>query len=135
MSPDEARDVFSEAFEGDLEDERRVAFDRALASDEELRAEYDDFLETFQMMGRMGEADLASAPNLLPGVQERLRKRSRGRYYRDSFAKRAGPTWMLPLVASIAVLMILAVAWYALESIVVLEEPSSPSSEPTTAPR
>lgn len=133
MGTEEARDLFSEAFEGDLDEERQKAFQEALASDEELEAEYRDFVETFQLVSRMGEADDVEPPDLLHGVQERLRKRSRGRYYRDRFAKRAGPGWMLPLLTSIAVLVLLALAWYVMQTTVVLEaaiEP--PAGEPST---
>lgn len=120
MDSEQARDLFSEAFEGDLDDERQRAFQAALASDAELQAEYDDFVETFQIVGRMAE-DVPEPPDLLHGVQERLRKRSRGRYYRDRFAKRAGPGWMLPLLTSLAVLALLALAWYVMQTTVVLE--------------
>ena len=83
MGTEEARDLFSEAFEDDLDEARKKAFQDALASDEELKAEYDDFVETFQLVSRLGDDDAVEAPDLLHGVQERLRKRSRGRYYRD----------------------------------------------------
>lgn len=129
MGTDEARDLFSEAFEGDLDEERQKAFQEALAKDEELKAEYDDFVETFQLVSRMGDDDAVEAPDLLHGVQERLRKRSRGRYYRDRFAKRAGPGWMMPLLTSVAVLVLLALAWYVMQTTVVLEATSSSSPE------
>lgn len=134
MNTDEARDLFSEAFEGDLDEERQKAFTEALAADEELKAEYDDFVETFQLVSRMGEPDDVEAPDLLHGVQERLRKRSRGRYYRDRFAKRAGPGWMLPLLTSLAVLVLLGLAWYVMQTTVVLETATSgevPAPQPT----
>lgn len=134
MSPDEARDLFSEAFEGDLEGERHAAFSAALDADMELKAEYDDFVETFQMMGRLGEMEEVEVPNLLPSIQERIRKRSRGRYYRDRFAKRAGPGWMMPLIASVTVLFLLGVAWYAIHTAVSFEETlqPSPDSDPSS---
>lgn len=120
MSPEEARDRFSEAFEGDLDEEAREAFDAALAADEDLEADYRDFVETFQLVGRLGETD-EEPPDLLHGVQERLRRRSRGRYYRDRFAKRAGPGWMMPVLVAVAALLVLAVAWYVMQTTVVLE--------------
>lgn len=124
MSADEARDLFSEAFEGDLDEPQQQAFADALAADPALKAEYDDFVETFQLVARMGHADDREAPDLLHGVQERLRKRSRGRYYRDRFAKRAGPGWMMPLLTSLAVLVLLGLAWYVMQTAVVLERPA-----------
>jgi anti-sigma factor RsiW len=131
MSPDEARDLFSQAFEGDLDAARREAFDAALASDEELRREYQDFVETFQLVARMGAAeDDADAPDLVRGVQERIRKRSRGRYYRDRFSQRAGgPGWVLPLLLAIVSVLVIATAWLALESGIVVEESRPPTSD------
>lgn len=135
MTSEEARELFSEAFEGDLEEERKAAFLAALEADAELKAEYDDFVETFQLVAKIGE-DAQPPPDLLRGVQERLRKRSRGRYYRDRFSRRAGPAWMLPVILVVAVVTVLAVAWFALQTTVMLDEstappaPPSPSGEP-----
>ncbi len=131
MSPDEARDLFSEAFEGDLEPARKEAFDAALAQDGELRHEYDEFVETFRMVSALG-ADEDEVPDLLHGVQERIRKRSRGRYYRDRFSERAGLGWVLPLLLAMASVLVLASAWYALQAGIVVEAPAQPS--PSTAP-
>ena len=136
MGTEEARDLFSEAFEDDLDAERKKAFQDALASDEELKAEYDDFVETFQLVSRMGDDDAVQAPDLLHGVQERLRKRSRGRYYRDRFAKRAGPGWMMPVLTIVAVFVLLALAWFVVQTTVVLEglpPPAAPSDDATPA--
>ena len=132
MSPDEARDLFSEAFEGDLDAERKSAFDQLLMEDEELDTEYQGFVETFQMMGRLAEPESVKAPNLLPRIQERIRRRSGGRYYRDRFAKRAGgPGLVMPVIAAFAVLIVLGIALYALQTTVMLEdEVTTEVSEP-----
>ncbi len=136
MSPDEARDLFSEAFEGDLDAERQKAFEAALAEDGELSREYQDFVETFQIVGRMGaDDDDVEAPDLLRGVQERIRKRSRGRYYRDRFSQRAGgPAWILPLLLAMVSILVLATAWLALESGIVVEDApaQTSSSDPSS---
>lgn len=130
MSPEEAREAFSEAFEDDLDPERKAAFEAALRDDAELRQEYAEFVETLQLVSRIGGDDDEPAPDLLAGVQERLRKRSRGRYYRDRFAQRAGPGWTLPLLLLMASVLVLASAWYALHSTVVLDEaPAEPTTE------
>lgn len=121
MTSEEARELFSEAFEDDLEEERKAAFFDALEADAELKAEYDDFIDTFALVGKIGE-DVQPPPDLLRGVQERLRKRSRGRYYRDQFSRRAGPAWMLPTILVVAVLTVLAIAWFALQTTVVLDD-------------
>lgn len=121
MTSDEARDLFSEALEGDLDEAQQEEFDAALAADEELRVEYDEFVDTFALVSKMGEPEAIEVPNLLPKIQDRIRRRSRGRYYRDQFSRRAGPSWMLPLVAVVAVILVLGAAVYALQTAVVLE--------------
>ncbi|MCZ7686868.1 MAG: hypothetical protein M5U28_52235 [Sandaracinaceae bacterium] len=121
MSPEQARDRFSEALDGELDAEAKAAFEAALAADAALKQEYDEFVETFRMVGSLGGEE-EPAPDLLSGVQERLRKRSKGRYYRDRFSQRAGPSaWALPLLLAMVSVLVLALAWYALHSTVVLE--------------
>ena len=73
MSPEEAREAFSEAFEDDLDPERKAAFEAALRDDAELRQEYAEFVETLQLVSRIGGDEDEPAPDLLAGVQERLR--------------------------------------------------------------
>ena len=115
MNSAEARDLFSEAFEGDLDEERKRAFDAVLAEDDALKAEYDDFVDTFNVLHKLAEPESVQAPNLLPRIQERIRRRSGGRYYRDRFSRDVGRGFqMWPLVASCLMLMLLGVAWYAL---------------------
>ncbi len=130
MSPDRVRELFSEAFEGELDAERKTDFDQAIASDDELKKEYEEFVETFQLVGRLGDDESVQAPDLLFGVQERLRKRSRGRYYRDRFSQRTGPGWMMPLLLAIVCLALLAASYYVLHSTVVLEDSTTAQSPP-----
>lgn len=53
-------------------------------------------------------------PDLLPGVQRRLHLRSKGRFYAPAEERRVGPSpWPL-LVASVALLVALAVGYVAL---------------------
>ncbi len=67
----------------------------------------------------------AGEPNLLPGVQKRLRLRSRGRFYgrEEPTRKAAVSPWPL-LVASVAILIALGVGYVALGQV----------GNPTTAP-
>ncbi|MBX3245849.1 MAG: hypothetical protein KF901_01565 [Myxococcales bacterium] len=144
MTSDEARDRFSDAYEGELSAEEQAAFDAALAADEALAAEYDDFrafLEGTSALAGLGDLlDLrddpslrreflmepppADAPDLLPGVQKKLRERSRGRYYRDRFAERS-KLRAFPLVLGIIMVLILALSWFGL-SYVQLELEAEP---------
>lgn len=134
MDSAQARDLFSEAFEGDLDEERKRAFDAVLAEDAALAAEYEDFVDTFKTLGKLAEPASVQPPNLLPRIQERIRRRSGGRYYRDRFSRRSGgPGWAMPVIAAVAVLLILGVAWFALSTTVLLDdEAPPPPTEPET---
>lgn len=130
MDSNEARDLFSEAYEGDLEGERIDAFEKALAEDDDLKAEYDDFVQTLEMVHDLGNADDGlPPPDLLRGVQERLRNRSKGRYYRDRFAQRASMSWMLSVMLAVTVLFLVGAAWYVTQAMLV-ETVDAPSAQP-----
>lgn len=113
MSPDEARDLFSEAYEGELDDERRAAFHALLDADDELREEFDSFC---LFIGRTSELGLGEEGqvDLLAGVQEKIRERSGGRFYRDRFAMKSGPGLMTPLTIALVMIGVLAIAWIGL---------------------
>lgn len=68
----------------------------------------------------------AESPDLLPGVQRRLRLRSRGRFYGEERPQRTGPSPWPIAIASLAVLVALAAAYVALGSV------AAPTSTPAT---
>lgn len=112
MTPEQARETFSAARDGELDATTRAEFEAALAADPALAQEYDSFVAFYAAL-RKAPGDTA-APDLLPGVQRRLRARSRGRFYRDRFAERTGMRWQPLLALAIAMLVGLAVAWAGL---------------------
>lgn len=113
MTPDEARDLMSDAFEGELDDARRAAFEAAIAADPELAAEWRAFQEGMRRTRAVG-LDVAPSVRLLGGVQRRIRARSRGRFYRDKFATLRRGDMLLPVVLGVTTLLLFAVAWVAL---------------------
>lgn len=110
MTSDEARDLFSAAHEGELKDDERAAFEATLASDEALADEYARFVKLLSATQLVAMRD-TPAPNLLPKVQARIRKRSRGRFYRDRFSERGTHQTMLPMLAGGVMLLILGALW------------------------
>ena len=130
MTRDEARDLFSAAWDGELGD-ARAAFDALLASDPELRAEYDDFTRVLRETQAMMRDEGANAPEAMPtpdvlvGVQRKLRTRSGGRFYRDRFSERSGRGVSLPLMLAALMFLLLAAAFLALEWTSVVDAPRS----------
>jgi anti-sigma factor RsiW len=112
MTKAEARELFSAAYEGELDEARASALRAALDADPELSREYAEFASTLHLMRK--RAGRGPAPNLLPGVQRRLRARSRGRFYGDRFAERSGSGLAAPLTLALLLLGVLALAWVGL---------------------
>ena len=117
MTSNEARDLFPDALDGTLSAAQQQAFDAAVAADPELRTEWTELRDLMSETAAIAEADAAVAPSvdLLRGVQTKLRRRSRGRFYRDRFSRDVGRgAQMWPLVAASVMLLVLATAWYIL---------------------
>ena len=111
MNGDEARERFSEAYDDALDDAQRAAFDSALENDEALATEYAEFCELLQAAHAEASDAEEAVPDLLSGVQKKLRERSKGRFYRDRYAERGGLSWGW---LSLVMLIILSAAWLAL---------------------
>jgi anti-sigma factor RsiW len=103
----QARELFSDAYDRELDAAQAQAFAAALAADPALAREYAAFVATLET----ARASAVAAPNLLPGVQRKLRVRSRGRFYRDRFAERLGSGLVQPLPLALALCALLALAW------------------------
>ncbi len=131
MNAEEARDLFSEAYDGMLAGERLAAFEAALDGDPDLKAEYDELVDLLNEAHGLGEEDV-EVPNLLPGVQKKLRERSKGKYYGDRFSLAKGFSWM-PIVLTFVMLGLLGLAYAGLHMIQELEAnesaPDAPEAE------
>jgi hypothetical protein len=111
MTSQEARELFSAAYDADLDESTQRAFEQALASDTILSNEYAEFRTLLQAAA--DDAEVSSTPDLLPGVQRRLRARSRGRFYRDRFSERAGLGARSPLIVAGVMMLIATLVWLA----------------------
>lgn len=128
MSADDARERFGDAIDGALPEAEREAFEALLLADAELREEYEGYRAIVRGVSaaapRLADAEAGlsgeAAPSLVPLVQERIRRRSKGRFFRDRFssgqAKGAGLT---ALLLAAALLLLLAV-WLMLDNVEVL---------------
>ena len=105
MTPEEARVLFDAAIDNELDQEARQRFEQALADDAELRVEFERHRDV--VFATRALARDASGVDLLAGVQDKLRARSGGRFYRDKFAEQRGRssqiTWMI--AASVIVIL------------------------------
>ena len=138
MTRDEARDNFSAAFDGEL-GEARADFEALLAADAELREEYEEFAQllretqSLSLDEALPEAGGMPTPDLLAGVQRKLRQRSGGRYYRDRFSERSARGFSLPMVLAAVMLILLAAAFMALNWTMVLEAATLAPTAPAPA--
>jgi len=113
MTADEARSLFDAALDDELSDDARAEFDAALASDAALREEYGQHCAVLSAAGELGRV---SSVDLLAGVQHKLRARSGGKFYRDRFAERRGPSGSLAMIMAASACVVLCVLlWFAYE--------------------
>ncbi len=108
MSQAEARAAFDAALEGELDDVKRGEFERALASDSGLQAEFERHRALFGEPWQSSES-----VDLLAGVQHKLRVRSGGRFYRDRFAERSHLRGMNAMLILSALMLIAVALWFA----------------------
>ena len=69
--------------------------------------------ETVRSILRRAKIGRAPEVNLLPGVQRRIRERSRGRFYADGWSRRGSPTSTY-IVTSLLMLVILVLVYFVL---------------------
>ena len=120
MTSAEAKELFSAAYDGELLDEQQAGFDQALATDPELARQFDEFCDTMNAAllsaapeRIAGSEPAAVVPDLLPGVQSRLRARSAGRFYADRFAEKSGKGLTGPLSLAVIMVALCALLWVA----------------------
>jgi anti-sigma factor RsiW len=114
MTPEEARVLFDAAIDDELDQETRQRFEQALADNAELRAEFERHRDVVFATRALSRE--APQVDLLAGVQDKLRARSGGRFYRDKFAEQRGRsqqiTWMLAASIIVIIGALAFVAWH-----------------------
>jgi hypothetical protein len=107
MSSDEARELFSDAYEDALAADTKAAFERALEADIALADEYAVFCRALELMRTRPQPQ---TPNLLPAIQRRLRMQKRG----AALQKRFGMGGIHPVALGLLMLALAGLGWLAL---------------------
>lgn len=111
MTPEEAEETFSAAYDGLLDESTQRAFEATLAEHPELAEQYAEFCRTLSALKDLHADSDIPAPDLLGGVQRRLRDKSGGRYYVDRFAERSGWGAKQLFVSLLAFVLFLTLFW------------------------
>lgn len=112
MTPDQAEALFSVAYDRQLDADEQRAFDAAIASDAALAEKYAEFCRTLATLKASDARDVRT-PDLLAGVQRKLRTKSGGRFYADRFSERSG--WASRQLFGVLLMaaLLLALVWLA----------------------
>ncbi len=120
MTSAQAREHMNAALDGELAADAQTAFERALAADADLREEYEDLSRLLADTRSLGAKPALASVDLLAGVQQRLRERSGGKFYRDRFAEargqKRGPTYQTWMLALALIVVIAVGAWLAFDA-------------------
>ncbi|MET0344148.1 MAG: hypothetical protein ABW252_24245 [Polyangiales bacterium] len=109
-----ARDCFDAALDDELSADARATFEAALAADPALRAEFARHREVVEATRALGRA--LPPVDLLAGVQDKLRARSGGKFYRDRFAAARGQRVLGWMLGACATLVLLVGLWLAYDA-------------------
>lgn len=130
MTADEARDKFGDALDGTLAADEQRLFDAALSADAELAEEFEAYRAIVKGVASAaphvagtGEADAPGAevaPSLVPRVQDRIRRRSKGRFFRDRFSAGEARGSSLTVLLVTAVFLALVAMWLMLDNVELL---------------
>jgi anti-sigma factor RsiW len=116
MTPEQLESSFSAAYDGTLDVEAQREFDAALLADPQLAQRYAEFCRLLAHVKELGQqhddADVdVPTPDLLGGIQKRLREKSAGRFYADRFSERAGWGAKRLLISTFLVALSLTLIW------------------------
>lgn len=118
MSADDARDLFGDAIDGTLSPDAKAAFESVLATDAELKDEYESYRMVVQGVSAavphvaVDENDTRGvrAPDLARKVTERIRARNKGRYFRDPRIS-SSQRYQIMLISIFTIFILLAGIW------------------------
>lgn len=115
MTSEQARRLFDAALDDELPADARLDFHQALAEDADLKSDFEALREVVHGAAALQQA--TPSVDLLASVQEKLRARSGGRFYRDRFAEKQGRSPLLLWIAGGSlVLVLVAAVWLGFEA-------------------
>ena len=117
MTDDQARDMFGAALDDGLSRDERASFEAHLSAHPQLAEEFARFRGLFAQAGEVHRA--VPVPDLLPGVQKKLRDRSR----RDGTAQLRGRGFLTPTTLGLVLIALLGVLWLAFHLMTGLGQP------------
>lgn len=115
MTSEQARQLFDAALDDELDPETKRDFHQALAEDPMLKDDFHALRDVVHGAGLLQSA--APSVDLLGSVQEKLRARSGGRFYRDRFSEKQGRSPIVLWIAGGSLLLVLVAAvWLSFEA-------------------
>jgi len=126
LAHEEAIGMLDDLAEGELDEQEAARVRAHLATCEKCQAVQAALGGGIRAAVASTPAVQEKSPDLLPGVQRRLRLRSKGRFYGETARKSPSP-WPL-LVASIAVLVGLTIAYFMVGQMGGASAPSAPTA-------
>lgn len=129
MTSQEAREHFSDAYEGDLSSDTLSDFEAALSADAALSSEYASFQDLLQN-AEQHAGPVGATPDLLRGVQKRLRGSTRNRFYGDRLGAIFGRGGISPLLLGMCIVALVALLWLTLDYFQKLQQQEGHSMRP-----
>ena len=114
----EQDELFSAAYEGELDASEQASFERRLSEDPTLRSEYDSFRQLLSGADR-AYAD-APVPDLMPGIRAKLKQR-RGLLKGDRFGQLRGRGRIQPLLLAMVLVTLLLMLWMVFSTLRILD--------------
>jgi anti-sigma factor RsiW len=127
MDHNRAKDLFTQYHEGDLGDEDLADLERHLEGCDECRGEWETYRKTID--GVSGLFELSAPVDFTKSVEQKIRKRSRGRFFGDqrSFSMQfAVVSFILILLFILAYLVMTAAT-----EIIILDQPKEQVEQPS----
>ena len=131
MNRDQARTLFSAAYENELNLAEQSAFEALMAEDPQLREEYAAFRALFQSAAQ--QLNGPAAPDLMPGIRRQLLRGRRPRRG-DRLRQLSGQSLIHPFALACIALSLLGCLWLAYSQLRALDPARPAPPRPASTP-